>query len=101
MVVILRLVQARLLVVVLRLICIRLRMGGVAVIGGLIVTVDRLLVDHDQTCLVLCHSVAVPVTVLILVRTVAQLARLREGLLGRRVGIVNKDFRQVDDRLQL
>ena len=36
MVVILRLVQARLLVVVLRPICIRLRMGRVVVVGGAI-----------------------------------------------------------------
>ena len=71
MVGVLRLVQVRLLVVVLRHICIRLRVGWVAVIGGLIVTADRLLIDDDQTCLVLRHSVAVAVTILILIRSVA------------------------------
>ena len=71
MVVILRLVQVRLLVVVLPLICIRLRIGWVAVIGGFIVTVNRLLIDHDQTCLVFRHSVVMSITVFVLIRTVA------------------------------
>ena len=71
MVVILRLVQVRLLVVVLCLICIKLRIGWVAVIGGFIVTVNRLLIDHDQTCLVFRHSVVMSITVFVLIRTVA------------------------------
>ena len=101
MMVILRLVQVRLLVVVLRPICIGLRIRRVAVADGLIVTVNGLLIDDDQTCLILRYSVVVSVSILVFIRTVAKLAWLWESLLGRRVGVVNKDFRQVDDRLQL
>ena len=71
MVVILRLVQVRLLVVVLRHISISLRIRRVAVIGSLIITANRLLIDDDQTCLVLRHRIVVSVTILILIRTVA------------------------------
>ena len=74
MMVILRLVQVRLLVVVLRPICIGLRIRRVAVADGLIVTVNGLLIDDDQTCLILRYSVVVSVSILVFIRTVAKLA---------------------------